>query len=258
MLPIPMSFETISSPSLISTAVFHIDASLPTTSSPSYGYNVLTGSSITELCNLSDISMSSNPKGSASQSIINGATSISLVIPYTPLFTEGQGFTSSLTYNLSTTYSTLFCVSSQVDTGDPSCAIVIVRPNGATSNIVYVSAQSSVWQANKGGSAINGNFDGTYSTGISLIKVFGSTTETAGGTNVFCNGVTWSRVGENILGNLTARGINTTNVLRYYISNTTKGKTMSFHEIIYFDYLLNSSQISEIEDYLKLKWNISY
>lgn len=244
--------------SLLSDSLLNIDASLPTSGSSLYGYNRLSGGKIIELSNLSDVSLSTNPVGSADLDTINGLSAISLLIPATPLFIEGRGFTSSLDYSVSSTQSSYFCVTSQVDTGDSSNTISVIRPLGTDGNVVYNSSKSAVWQANKTNSTINSSFAGSYGATVSLMIINGSTTETNVGTSVKMNGTSWVRSSSSALGDISSRGITSTSLLNYFINVANAGKKLSFHQIIYFDRLLSSIEVTLVEDYLKSKWGITY
>lgn len=238
-------------------SVIHFDASLSTTSSATYGYNVLSGGYITRMSNLSDPTMSTDATGSASLAGSGSSKNIYLVIPST-LYTTGRAFTSPVTYSTSSTQSTYFIVSNSYTT-QQDCFSAIIRSNGAINTSQSITDGTGfLFQSNKSTSTTTGAHAGTQNTGtVYLTTAKGSTTETSNGTVVKANGVTQSYSSGYVLGTPYTQ----TSLLEYYVTNSpidTRGKTMSFSELIFFDYLLSDSEFNAVETYLKNKWGISY
>jgi hypothetical protein len=234
-------------------SVIHFDASLPTLSTNAYGYNTLSGGNITRLSNLSDPTLATDATGSA----LKGTSDVYVLIP-TSLYTTGRAFTSPVTYSTSSTQSTYFIVSTSF-TSQQDCYSAIVRSNGNLNTAQSITDGSGfLYQANKSTSNTNGAYIGTQTDGVTyLTTARGTTTETSNGTVVRANGVTHSYNSGYLLGS----DYTETSLLEYYVSDSpidTRGKTMSFSEMIFFDYRLTDSDFNAVESYLKTKWGISY
>jgi hypothetical protein len=239
-------------------SVLHFDSSLPTSPSDAYGYNTLSGGLITRLSNLSDVTMITDATGSGTLAGTGSSTNIYINIPSTPLFTIGKGFTSSVTYNISSTQSTYFMVAtsyfSEINNFNS-----IIRSNGNTESAQSISdgVGGLVYQANKAIDDIVGAHTFTKSLGVNYLTTLrGTTTETSNGTVVKSNGSTHSFSSGFTLGT----NYTQTSLFEYYITSSpdTRGRTMSFNELIYFDYRLSDIDFNAVESYLKTKWSISY
>jgi hypothetical protein len=239
-------------------SVIHFDSMLSTLPYDAYGYNTLSGGNITRLSNLSDVTMSTDATGSGLLSGSGASTNIYINIPSTPLFTTGRGFTSPVTYNISSTQSTYFMVSTSYFS-EISNFNSIIRSNGNTQSAQSISDNVGglMFQANKATDDIVGTHIFTKSLSVNYLTTLrGTTTETSNGTVVKSNGSTHSfSSGFTLGGNYTQ-----TSLFEYYITSSpdTRGRTMSFSELIYFDYRLSDSEFNAVESYLKNKWSISY
>jgi hypothetical protein len=246
--------------------VIHFDASLPTLSTNAYGYNTVSGGYVTKMSNLSDPTMATDAIGysAVSSSIARpqlGGTgsnsNIFVVIPSTQNFAVNFGLSSSVTYNTSSTQSTYFAVSTSY-TNEINTTIAAIRSNGSINVAQSITDRIGfLHQSNKSTSNVVGAYFGTENLGTKyLTKLRGSSTEYNGGTTVVVNGATWSYSSGYVDGST----LTYTGLLGYYVETSpdNRGKTMSFNEIIYFDYSLSDSEFNAVESYLKTKWAISY
>ena len=240
-------------------SVIHFDASLPTLSVDTYGYNTLSGGYITRLSNLSDITMSTDATGSGTLTGSGASTNIYINIPSTPLFTTGRAFTTPITYNISSTQSTYFMIATSYFS-ELSSFNSIIRSNGNTQSAQSISDSVGgiMWQANKATDDVNGAHIISKTTAVKYLTTLrGTKTETSNGTVVRANGATYSYNSGYVLGS----DYTQTSLLEYYITSSppdTRGKTMSFNELIFFDYELSNAEFNAVENYLKNKWSISY
>lgn len=238
-------------------SIIHFDSSLPTLSTNAYGYNTLSGGYITRLSNLSDPTTSTDATGSALLGGSGTSLNLYLVIP-TTLYSTGRAFTSPVTYSTSSTQSTYFIISSSY-TQQQDCFSAIIRSNGNLNTAQSITDGTGfLYQSNKSTSDTSGAYTGTQTLGVTyLTTARGTTTENSTGTVVKSNGVTQSYSSGYLLGS----DYTQTSLLEYYVDSTpidTRGKTMSFSELIYFDYRLSDVDFDAVETYLKTKWGISY
>jgi hypothetical protein len=237
-------------------SVIHFDSSLSTSTVGGYGYNTISGGNITRLSNLSDVSTNTDATGSALLGGSGATTNLYVVIPST-LYITGRAFTSPVTYNTSSTQSTYFIVSTS-DTSEINCYSAIIRSNGNLNTAQSITDGTGFfYQSNKSTTDTTGAHTGTQILGTKYLTIArGSTTETSNGTVVRANGVTQSYNVGYVLGS----DYTQTSLLEYYVTDSpdTRGKTMSFSELIYFDYRLSDSEFNAVESYLKNKWSISY
>jgi hypothetical protein len=256
--------ERFSTPTLGWTgSVFHVDASLDTTTSYAYGYNLISGSDIIRMSNLSDVSGVTDLYGSVKLQTISGKNRVYLVVPNTPLYTNNYGMSSSLSHGSTSTYSTYFAVWDRPSqaTGAQTALSYMTDPNITTDNWIYHYDDGNIIQSNTQSSPIYQYNPPSLTTfGVKyLIKLRGSNTQTSNSTLVNINGVTSSLY----TGAPSAQSPDTfTRVLDYYITDTppnkTLGATLSFNEIIYFNYDIGESQATIVENYLKSKWGLTY
>lgn len=244
-------------------SVFHVDASLSTTSTYTYGYNLMSGSDIIRMSNLSDISGVTDLFGSVKLQTISGKNRVYLVVPNTPLYTSNYGMSSSLSYGSTSTYSTYFAVWDRPSKATAAQTYLSYMSDINTTidnwifhwddgNIIQSSTQSSpIYQYNPPSLT-------TFGTKY-LIKLRGSNTQTSNSTLVNINGVTSSLY----TGAPSYQSPDVfTSVFGYYITDNpgsdTRGATLSFNEIIYFNYDIGESQSTIVENYLKSKWGLTY
>ena len=175
--------ERFSTPTLGWTgSSFHVDASIGTSSTYTYGYNLMSGSDIIRMSNLSDVSGVTDLYGSVKLQTISGKNRVYLVIPNTPLYTNNYGMSSSLTYGSSSTYSTYFAVWDRPqDTASQTYLSYITDPSTTTDNFIFNWDNGRVLQSSTQSSPLY-----TYSPGFSLtyssrylIKLRGSNTQTS-------------------------------------------------------------------------------
>lgn len=247
-------------------SVFHVDASIGTSSTYTYGYNLMSGSNITRMSNLSDISGVTDLNGSVKLRTVSGKNSMYLVVPSTPLYTNNYGMSSSLSYGSTSTYSTYFAVwdAPSQPTGQLTYLSYMSDINTTKDNWVFQYDDGAVIQSSTQSSPIY-----TYSPAFTLtggskyiMKLRGSNTQTSTSTSVKINGFTSSL---NTSTPTSQSPDAFTNVLGYYIVDYrpgtniyTIGATLSFSEIIYFNYDIGQTEELIIENYLKSKWGVTY
>lgn len=241
-------------------SIIHFDASLSTLSTSAYGYNTLSGGFITRLSNLSDPTTATDATTSTLAYLGGSGTTANVYafIPNTPLYAQGRIFTSPITYNTSSTQSTYFMVATSY-TSEINAWNSVIRSYGNTQSAQSITDGTGgiMYQANKTTDDVNGAHIISKTMGVKYLTTLrGTKTETSNGTVVRANGATYSYNSGSALGS----DFTQTSIFEYYITNSpdTRGKTMSFNELIYFDYRLSDSEFNAVESYLKTKWGISY
>lgn len=238
-------------------ASLHLDASLPTSTSVVYGYNTTSGSNLIRMSNLADNTSNTDAIGSAKLGGSGTTSNVYINVPSTPLYGGGYGLSSSITYNTSSTYSTLFLVSTNYIPYNIGNNITSYNSNTCQ----WISeCPSFIFQSNAGSEAlITGAHTKIPVAGTKYLTTLrGSNTSAANTTTIKSNGATWSFDG----GYQSGKGsLNKTELLAYYITDhapDSRGVTTSISEMIYFDYLLSDNEFNRVEAYLKNKWGLTY
>ena len=233
------------------------DASLPTSTTSGYGYNTISGSTVTRLSNLSDPSGSSdaiysNTGGTSAVVTIDSRQAITVHTLATPLFNSYYGFTCSVSFS-SSTQSTMFYVTSSTSSSSDD---LYIKDN--TTHPAIKITDANIWHVYSNATVYGAKQQSLSSTGR-IIKLYGGHNNPDSSSPTYHNTVLVNGVTSSTANNAFNNNGTYTSLLNTYVGNGTNTNKHSYlHELIYYDQLLNAADIIAIENYLKTKWGISY